>query len=428
MFKVLVVAYYFPPMGLSGVQRTLKFVKYLKKNNWQPTVLTSAQVGYFAHDSSLQKELDDLDVNVVRVGGKEINSLLSRFGTIKLPREFIRKFINRIGQIFFIPDNKISWSKRAFNEAIKLMKQENFDAIFISAPPFSVFKTFTQFKKQFNIPLVFDYRDLWLDYQFSFYLTPLHRQLNKKMEFNALRAADKIISTNRRIKERLINNYSFLSFDDIFIIPQGYDPEDFEKVTVEKKPNNKLIISYAGLFYEYITPKYFIKAFKKLTVERPDIAENIRLEFIGFLRKENRKLISKLKLESFTKEYGYLNHLETLEKLLKADVLWLMNGKGKSADTISSGKLFEYFGTRKPIIACLPDGALKTAAEQYKASFISDPYDIEEIKNVIIQVYNLYKEGKLPVPDNEFIEKHRRDYLTEQLAKQLNSLIKPVVV
>ena len=113
MLKVLVIAYYFPPMGLSGVQRTLKFVKYLKNFNWEPTVITTDKVGYFAHDLSLQKELEETKVRVIRVKGKELNSLLSTYGTIKIPSEFIRKFFSRISQVFYIPDNKISWSKSA---------------------------------------------------------------------------------------------------------------------------------------------------------------------------------------------------------------------------------------------------------------------------------------------------------------------------
>jgi hypothetical protein len=117
MFKVLVVAYYFPPMGLSGVQRTLKFVKYMKNYNWEPTVITSGKVAYFAHDKYLSDELDELKINVIRVeGSSEPNSLLSKFGTIKLPREFIRNIFNKISQTIFIPDNKISWSKKVFKK------------------------------------------------------------------------------------------------------------------------------------------------------------------------------------------------------------------------------------------------------------------------------------------------------------------------
>jgi len=101
-----------------------------------------------------------------------------------------------------------------------------------------------------------------------------------------------------------------------------------------------------------------------------------------------------------------------------------MVGKGKSSETVSSGKLYEYFGTKKPIIACLPDGALKMAAADYKAAFITEPDNIAQIKNAILEVYKLFREGKLPIPDEKFVESFRRDLLTEQLAKQMNNILK----
>ena len=428
MHKVLVVAYYFPPMGLSGVQRTLKFVKYLKNYGWEPTVITTGNVAYFAHDKSLQKELDDTGIEVIRVGGKEPNSLLSKFGTVKFPREINRKIINRLSQTFFIPDNKISWAKKAYKESLQLLNTNQFDCIFISAPPFSLFDIFQNVKKIINIPLVFDYRDLWVDYQFSFYLTPFHKYLQRQKEYRALKAADKLIVTNRRIKEKLINSYKFLSFDDVYIIPQGYDPEDLKSAKKIQKPNEKMLLTYSGLFYEYITPKYFFKAFKKLLIENPSVGEDIRLLFIGLLGNENKSLIKKLNLESYVIDYGYLDHIETIEKLMMSDVLWLMVGNGKSAETVSSGKLYEYFGIGKPIIACLPDGALKLSALEYKASFLSEPDDIDIIKNNILETYRLYKEKKLPKPDENFVESFRRDNLTEQLAKQMNNILKVSVI
>jgi len=424
MLKVLVVAYYFPPMGLSGVQRTLKFVKYLKNYGWEPTVITTGKVAYFAHDKSLQSELEDTGVKVIRAEGAEPNSLLSNFGTVKLPSEFVRKTFNRLSQTFFIPDNKVSWAKKAYKKSLELLSEEHFECVFISGPPFSLFDVFSDLKKIQNIPLIFDYRDLWVDNQFSFYLTPLHKIFHKRKEYKALKAADKVIVTNRRIKEKLIKDYKFLSFDDVYIIPHGYDPDDLQKVNRIEKPNDKMLLTYSGLFYEYITPKYFLQAFKELIVENPAVGENIRLLFIGYLRKENQKLIKQLKLESFVTEYGYLDHLETIQKLYMSDILWMMVGKGKSAETVSSGKLFEYFGIRKPIIACLPDGALKIAATEYKASFITEPDNVNQIKNTILEVYKLFKQGNLPVPDEKFVESFNRNYLTELLSKQMNNVLK----
>ncbi len=426
MFKVLVIAYYFPPMGLSGVQRTLKFVKYMKNYNWEPTVLTASDVGYYAHDFTLLEEAKKTGVKIIRAGGKDINSRLKQRGTMKMPSEIIRKILSRLSAAFFIPDNKKGWCNIAILSARDLLRKENFDVIFVSGPPFSSFNMAVKLKNEFNLPLVVDYRDLWYGSPFGFYPTPLHRYLHKKMEYNVLKAADKITVTNRKIKEKLLFKYKFLTFDDVYILSHGFDPEDFIDLPVEKKSNSKMRLTYTGIFYEFITPKYFLQAFKKLSIERPDVASNIELQFVGMLRNENKKLIKRLGLQGFIKDYGYLNHRDALIKNISSDVLWMMVGKEKNVDTHSSGKLFEYFGTRKPILACVTDGALKNSLIEYNASFITEPDNIDEIKNMILNIYELYVKNQLPIPNEEFIQKHRRDILTEQLTKQFQFLIKAV--
>jgi len=428
MYKVLVIAYYFPPMGLSGVQRTLKFVKYMKNYDWEPTVITTGNVGYFAHDNSLLKEVDEAGIRVIRVGAKEPNSLLSGFGTIKPPRESVRKILSRISQSFFIPDNKISWSKLVFKKVIELLKTEHFDGIYITAPPFSSFYHLRKLKKKFDLPIMFDYRDLWYGSYFAFYPTPFHKSLHKRMEYLSLKAVDKIIVTNRKIKEKLIKNFKFLTFNDIVIIPHGFDLRDFENVLPDPKFNDKMIITYAGIFMEYNTPKYFLRAFKKLAVERPDIVTKIQLNFIGYLGKEHQELVTKLNLEEFVKEYGYVDHKESVKKIVSSDVLWLMIGKKRNINAILPGKLLEYMGSHKPIIGCVPEGVAKMTLEEYGASFIIEPDDIEGIKNILLKVYELYKKNELPKPDENVLLKYRRDALTEQLTKQLQSIIKKEVL
>jgi glycosyltransferase involved in cell wall biosynthesis len=419
MFKVLVVAYYFPPMGLSGVQRTLKFVKYMKNYNWEPTVITTGKVAYFAHDKFLNDELNNLDINVIRVeGSNDPNSLLSKFGTINLPREFVRIFFDKISQTFFIPDNKISWSKKVFQKVDEILSSQHFDALFVTAPPFSSFEVLSQLKKKHDIPLFADYRDLWYGSYFAFYPTPFHRLRHKQKEYKALKAADRIIVTNRKIKEKLLHDYPFLTFDDVVIISHGFDQEDFDKIPAQPKPHNKMVLMYSGIFMVYSTPKYFLKAFKELSVERPDIASNIELHFVGFLRKENQKLIRKLKLQTFIKDHGYVNHNDSIAKIKSADVLWFMVGQRRNIDAILPGKVYEYLGAKKPIIACVPEGAAKMAVEESNAGFIAKPDDVQEIKEVIMKVYDLYAKNALPAPTNEFLEKFRRDNLTELLTKQ----------
>lgn len=423
-FKILVIAYYFPPLGLSGVQRTFKFVKYLKNFSWIPTVITTDKVAYYAYDHSLVEELNSLQINVIRIKGREPNSIISTKGKLKPPSEIIRKIFSFLSQTFFIPDNKISWAKMAKKKAEELLSKDEYDAIFVSCPPFSVFEQISTLREKFDIPLIVDYRDLWYNSYFSTYPTPFHKLLNKRKEYRALKKTDAVITTNRKIKELLLSYYPFLTFDDVVIIPHGYDPEDFERAIISPKPPNKMVLMFSGTFIGYSSPKFFLKAFKEISAERPDVAQNIELHFVGYLRKENQNLIKKLKLEEFVVDHGYIDHIDSVGKIMSADVLWFTIDYKKNIAAILPGKLYEYVGARKPILACVPDGAAKQAVEEYGASFICKPDDIQEIKTAIYEIYTKYRNNQLPKPAEEIVNKYRRDYLTEVLVKVIQSKLK----
>ncbi len=428
MYKVLVLAYYFPPMGLSGVQRTLKFVKYMPEFNWQPTVVTTGKTAYFAHDVSLLNEAEKIGIEILRTEAFDVNSILGkRYQTVSMPREFLRKILTVVSKTVFIPDNKKSWSKKAYKLVQTKLKEEKFDALYVSIPPFSTFYYAAKLKKEFDIPLFVDYRDLWYGNQFACYPTLYHKWKHKKLEYFSLKNADRIIAVNRKIKEKLLMNYKFLSYDDIVILPHGFDKEDFDNAEILPKDNNKMKLTYSGIFYEKITPAYFLKAFKKLSIENPELAADIQLEFVGHLRKENKKLIKELGLTDSVIDCGYIDHAEAIKKIKSTDILWMMIGNMKNADTISTGKLFEYFGARKPILACIPEGAAKSALVEYGASFITEPDDINDIKNKLMQIYWLYKQNNLPKPNEDFIEKHNRRNLTEMLTKQFQFFLREEV-
>jgi len=417
MFKVLVLAYYYPPMGLSGVQRVLKLTKYLPRYGWEPTVITTGKTGYYAHDVSLLKEAESANIRIIRTEAFDPNSILSSFGTVAMPREFIRKLLSRISKVFFIPDNKISWAKKAYKISADLVEKEKFDLIFVTVPPYSAFTTAKKLKAKYDIPLIVDYRDLWHKNHFRFNITPYHIYKHHKLEDKCLRAADKVLVINRRFKEEILQQYKFLSFKDIEILLHGYDPEDFESVDALPKNNNKLRLLYSGIFYEYISPKNFLKAFKLLTLERPDVAASYELHFAGILRRENQLLIKKLGITDYVREHGYLEHKQAIKHIKSADALWMMIGKNRDSDLISTGKLFEYFGSCKPILGIVPPGTASAALKEYGASYICDPDDVTGIKNEFIRLSEDFMGNRFPKANIEFIKKHDRNILTQQLVK-----------
>lgn len=427
--RVLVIAYYFPPMGLSGVQRTMKFVKYLPQFGWLPTVLTVAPVAYFAQDDTLLNELADRNVRIVRTPAAGPGKLFAKKEVVKLPSERARKLLSRISDTFFIPDNKIGWKSRAVAQALAAHKETPFDLIFATAPPFTDFLIGAQLKTMINKPLVFDYRDPWFEYPFKFYPTPFHKAWHTTLERKALRTSSHVVTTNRRVKELLIKRYPFLTYNDIDIIPQGYDPEDLRpkagstEGTYASRVNpslGKMRITYAGIFWEDRVPDYFLQALHGIFQERPALRGRIEAWFIGSFREENLKLVQKLGLQDTVTVLGYMPHHECVNHLMGSDVLWMIVGD----DVGSPGKVYEYIGAGKPILGCAPDGFLKNTILEAGGTVVR-PDDVPGIRNAIEHFFDLFEKRQLKGPSPTVMEKYDRVALTGSLVKVFESLFEP---
>ena len=320
--SVLVFAYYFPPMGLSGVQRVTKFMKYLPEHGWHPHIITTGPTAYYAHDPSLLDDIEGRDISVYRTSGTDPNSVASAQGTVKMPREWVRKLYRKVSDTFFIPDNKKGWAKQALELARELVQQHEFDAIFVSGPPFSAMMAAATLSEETGIPLVVDYRDLWYGNQFHFYPTPWHAHRHKKLEHDVLTHASRVTVTNRRMKEFLLANYRHLNHEEVMIIPHGYDPEDFPTEQIAPRRDGTFRLTYTGMFYDVVTPVPFFKAVRKALQTRPDLS--IELHFAGILRDEYKKTAKKMGLESLIHDHGYCAHVDSVRLLLESDALWMM--------------------------------------------------------------------------------------------------------
>jgi glycosyltransferase involved in cell wall biosynthesis len=403
-------------MGFSGVQRITKFVKYMKDFNWEPTVLTINPKTYYAFDESLLKEVEDTHIRIVRTNPKDPTQKI--FAQSKLKNDLAREVLNRISQTFLLPDNKLGWMYDAVEIASRLLKHEKFDIIFATAPPYTCFRIGDMLKRKFNIPLILDYRDAWLDDVLSWYPTPFHRKIVKLMEKRVLHNSNKIITYTRQIKEHLLIRYPFLSTDDIRIIPHGFDEEDFRTDFQSTKHKNKMRLTYSGVFYGERTPKFFIEAVKRLFYQRPELSNKIEFCFVGNFKKKYEKLITDPNLFNAFNIVGYVDHKESIKYLLDSDVLWLMIRHSKNPHLVATSKLYEYFGAKKPILGCVPEGAASQLLKEYEASITIHPEDIDGIKNSIIKFYEMYLTNQLPKPKDEFIQRFNRKSLTQELVKE----------
>lgn len=415
MKHVLVIAYYFPPLGLSGVQRTLKFVKYLKQFGWQPTVLTVGNIAYFAKDESLLKELDGLEIEIIRTESLDPNTVLKKENIVKLPRERTQKFFRLVTDMFFIPDNKIGWKSHAVKAVDELFEKKKFDAIFATSPPQTAFVIGRKLKAKYKIPLIIDYRDAWVDYPFKWYPTPLHKYLNIRKERKVLRAADSIITASRRVKELILRRYKFLTYHDVQLIPQGFDPAD---MIVENKNllplTEKMRFTYSGTFYEDRTPLYFFEALAQVLKNYPKMRGKIEACFVGAFRTEHINLVNKLNLQDSVNILGYLEHKEAVKYLLASDVLWVMMQDDRS----SPGKIFEYIGTGKKILGCVPQGNMSQLIKEANGVCV-EPKSIQQIADMIVNLFQQFEKKELRGARTEIVEKYNRVRLTGELAKVL---------
>ncbi len=421
--NVLVIAYYFPPMGLSGVQRTVKFVKYLSNHGWDPVVLTVAPGGYYAYDESLLREVEDAGVEIVRTESLDPTRLYKQGEAVKLPRESVRKLMNRVSQTVFFPDNKIGWKKKAVQKAKAIRENYNFELVFSTAPPFTDHIIGRDVSRELQIPLVLDYRDAWLDYQFAFYPTPLHRYIHFRLENSCVRSASRIVVVNRRIKIKLLERYKYLHYNDVNIIPQGFDPADFQVNEIPPLPDSHTMrVTHTGTFIEDITPVPLLKALAKIYNGNPKLKGRIKLTFAGLFRKEDEKVIRKLGLQNDVELLGYIEHRKCTNLMMSSDVLYITLGKKKNHDHHTTGKLYDYFGARKPILAAVPDGVVSQIVNETQSGIVTDPENVDEIANGLLHYFEKFRRRELqPVPESA-VEKYDRTKLTEELARIFNKV------
>lgn len=417
---VLVIAYYFPPMGLSGVQRVAKMVRYLPAFGWQPVVLSVTPGGYFAYDASLLEEVEAAGVQVYRTGSVDPTRLFGRERTVRIPPEHRRRRLAWLSHLLFVPDNKVGWYPWAVRAGRRLLRRYPFDAILSSAPPYTAHLVARSLSRASGLPLVTDYRDDWVGNPRHVYPTPMHRRLNVWLEQGVCRASRIVTTINEPIRAALASrNAHVIGSDRIRIVPQGFDPADFEGAVPEAS-SGRMRLVYSGTFYDVQTPDYFLKALARFLERRPEFHDRVEAVFVGTVPDASRSLAANLGLNGCVRFAGYVPHGEAVAHLRGADVLWLTVGRRDGAEGISTSKLFEYMGARKPILALVPPGAARDALEPYGAAYFTPPDDVDAIARRLEQLAESWCAGTLPQPDDAYVRRFDRRQIAGLWADLLN--------
>lgn len=424
MKNVLFIVYYFPPMGGSGVQRPLKFAKYLREFGWNPIILCPEPGIYHTFDETLEVELQQLDLEIHRVKNADI---FQKASTSSKKKELTisddrAKYLRRFSRLFFYPDNKRGWIKPAVQKALKIISENKIDLIFSTAPPFSNHIIGRKVKEQTGLPLVVDYRDSWTRNHFQEAMWAWQKQILRNQERAVVATSDKIICLDEHIKASFKADYPEIE-NRVEVVPHGFDPDDFENNGVRssfKYQKGKLNLLYSGLFYEQNQPDILLNAVNKLIDEHRISREKIHLHFQSGLEPRVLELIDFLGLKDSVTDYGYVAHQQAVENLKYADVLWMISNFDPGLKQIKTGKLFEYFGSRKPIIGLLHASEATKLLEDYEAGFYAKPNSVTEIAQTIEQVFKLWEKNDLPSPNEKFIDQFNRKKLTQRLANIFN--------
>lgn len=410
-------------MGGSGVQRPLKYVKYLNKYGWKPIILVPEPGRYHRFDHHLGQELDELikedKVCVYRVpGGTPLH-----WGASKRqwnPKPWVTRWLRLLSQFFLLPDNKKAWTVHGLKKAQEIIQKHEIKAIYATAPPYSNLMLASELKKRYALPLIMDFRDDWYESHLIRYPSFLHRYWMKKLERKTLKNADTIIAINEPIKKAIQERHPYVPA--FRVQPHGFDSEDFVPKPSSEKQSKSLIFLYSGTFYDQSGPETFLRAIRCYLDKNEDWEHRIELHFQGSNQDDFQALISNLSLEEYCHFHGYVNHKDAVSAMQLADVLWLNNDHKHRAHTITLSKTYEYMATTKPILALIPKGDTMNLLQKYQKSFIARPDSVDDVTATIAELVEAIVNNTLPEVPLDWVEQFDRNKIAQDLAKELDAL------
>mgnify|MGYP000114723021 FL=1 len=418
--KVLIITYYWPPAGGSGVQRWLKFVKYLQGFNIQPIVYTISNPRYPTIDDSLLNEIPE-NIEVLKHPIWEPTDLLF------WKREFQQEggisnasknsFLSFIRGNFFIPDPKLFWIKPSVKYLQSYLNKNDVDVIISTGPPHSMHLIAEKLHQKNDVKWLADFRDPWSDiyYNKDFKELSFVKNRNKKLEKSVLKKADCVLTVSNALKKEF-SKYA----NRVEVVTNGFDDDFLEpsKVLLDEK----FTISYIGLLPKQSNPENLFRVLQVLCSQHKDFEKDLQLNFIGDISDVVKTAVCNNKLKENTLFIDYVDHTKAIEYQQKAQVLLLLIPNVKKCKGILTGKLFEYLSAKRPILAIGPeDGDLADVIEDTNAGVIVDFDNDDKLSSEILKLYHQYKKGNLEV-DSKNTNKYHRKELTKKVAFIINSL------
>ncbi len=431
MKKVLIITYYWPPSGGAGVQRWLKFVKYMRDFGWEPIVYTPENPEAPVIDNSLEKDIPD-NLTVIKRKIWEPYTAYKKFIGQKKEQKINAGFLSEnkkpglsenvsvwIRGNLFIPDARKFWIKPSVKFLTNYLKNNLVDAIISTGPPHSMHMIALGLKQRLGIPWLADFRDPWTNIDFYEDLKLIKRADKKhhKLEKEVLKNADSVVLISRGMADDFNKIYQ----RNYEVITNGYDSDDISngsKIELDKK----FSISYIGTMVKTRNPISFWKAINQIINLNKEFAKNIEIKLIGKIDYSVQQSIKEFQLQKYITKINYLPHNEVIKLQKQSQVLLLLINNTPNAKMILTGKFFEYMAAHRPIL-CIgpPDGDAVRILKETNSGLQSDFQDVIKIKENILNFYQLYKNQELS-SDIKNIENYSRKGLTNRLVNILNGI------
>ena len=462
MKKVLLVAYYFPPFGGGGVQRTAKYVKYLQAFGWEPVVVTIGEDLIPLRDDSLLQDIPpNVEIIRTKAWGLAVEKILKR-KAVHVPSpgsqsaaaagaapasgeeagvrgNLFTAAIRRLAKQLFLlaytvllyPDDRIGWYPFALRAARERLAQGDIDLIYTTSAPFTAHLVGRKLKKAAGLPWVADFRDPWAGNEYLNFRR-LRAPADRWLEKHCVRQADKVITVSDPIRDAFRTAYPDQPPDKFRVIVNGYDEADFAtdltaglKPAAEgRRPAQRCVICFTGSFYQGISPRFFLLAVGRLFADGRLDRKDILLKFTGQFGTESRELIRAFQEAhpGCLEAAGYVPHLEAVRAMQQADLLLLVLNK-EAGPGVLTQKIFEYLGTGRTILALIPEGMAADLIREARAGTVVAPEDVPAIQDALLACVRAWQAGSLgPGNDRRVVARYSRRALTAKLAGVCNEV------
>ncbi|MFD2917809.1 glycosyltransferase family 4 protein [Psychroserpens luteus] len=419
--KVLIITYYWPPAGGPGVQRWLKFVKYLPEFGVEPIVYCPENPSYPIVDESLLSEVSS-EIKIIKQPISEpyrFASMLSKkdskqisSGVIpkKKKQSIMQRLMLYVRGNFFIPDARKNWVKPSVEFLNDYIKQNNIKTIITTGPPHSLHLIGLQLKAQLGVKWLADFRDPWttIGYHKQLKLSKSSAEKHRALESQVLQSADEIIVTSENTKKEFLSKTK----QPITVITNGYDAHKIERPEKDKK----FTLAHIGSLLSERNPKQLWASLKELIDENENFRSEFELKLIGVVSEDVLQTLKEFQLEPYINTVGYVTHEEAIKAQMASRVLLMVEIDSADTKVIIPGKIFEYMASGTPIIAVGPkESDVETILKSTNTGRYFYYDDKEKIKSQILLYFEAFKSNSLTV-NAIGLEQYSRKSLTKVLS------------